>query len=389
MRIELPRLTKATLQEAQASAPIASRRFSSSDTTVLPGEFQLPALEVGQELSALVAGELADGRIVLDLGDALIEANNPGNLGAGQTLRLRVDHIEPEITLHIIEQGPAAEEEAAKFLRQHLPAPPAEQESLVGLKTKIEAVHLFGAADSSLMRFDKLKSFLAGVVDTKEPFSAERLMQLVRDGGLHYENKLFRAAGENPRHLVEIADNDLKGLLLGALKELETNAVAGAPRHAIENQLDDIESRQAVNLLAQLEGHAVQLQVPFSTLFGFANVALSVERDGQGTGDDVGKSSQGYNILLLLDLENFGRTRIDAHLKVRDLTVTFYVEREDSIARLRRELPAFRELLLSLGYRQALLAAQPLRAMPQARRPKFEALALGVPPNLQLLNLTV
>jgi len=382
-------LTKATLQEAQASAPIASRRFSSSDTTVLPGEFQLPALEVGQELSALVAGELADGRIVLDLGDALIEANNPGNLGAGQTLRLRVDHIEPEITLHIIEQGPAAEEEAAKFLRQHLPAPPAEQESLVGLKTKIEAVHLFGAADSSLMRFDKLKSFLAGVVDTKEPFSAERLMQLVRDGGLHYENKLFRAAGENPRHLVEIADNDLKGLLLGALKELETNAVAGAPRHAIENQLDDIESRQAVNLLAQLEGHAVQLQVPFSTLFGFANVALSVERDGQGTGDDVGKSSQGYNILLLLDLENFGRTRIDAHLKVRDLTVTFYVEREDSIARLRRELPAFRELLLSLGYRQALLAAQPLRAMPQARRPKFEALALGVPPNLQLLNLTV
>ena len=382
-------MTKATLQEAQASAPIASRRFSSSDTTVLPGEFQLPALEVGQELSALVAGELADGRIVLDLGDALIEANNPGNLGAGQTLRLRVDHIEPEITLHIIEQGPAAEEEAAKFLRQHLPAPPAEQESLVGLKTKIEAVHLFGAADSSLMRFDKLKSFLAGVVDTKEPFSAERLMQLVRDGGLHYENKLFRAAGENPRHLVEIADNDLKGLLLGALKELETNAVAGAPRHAIENQLDDIESRQAVNLLAQLEGHAVQLQVPFSTLFGFANVALSVERDGQGTGDDVGKSSQGYNILLLLDLENFGRTRIDAHLKVRDLTVTFYVEREDSIARLRRELPAFRELLLSLGYRQALLAAQPLRAMPQARRPKFEALALGVPPNLQLLNLTV
>ena len=389
MRIELPRLGKATLQEAQAGAPISSRRFASSDATVLPGQYHVPALEVGQELSALVVGELADGRIVLDLGDGLIEANNPGDLGAGQTLRLRVDHLDPEIMLHILEQGPDAEEEAAKFLRQHLPAPPTEQESLVGLKSKIEATRLFGAADSSLMRLDKLKSFLASVVDAKEPFSAERLIQYVRDGGLHYENKLFRAAGEHPRRLVEIADNDLKGLLLGALKELETNAVAGAPRRAIENQLDDIESRQAVNLLAQLEGHAVQLQLPFSTLFGFANVALSVERDGQGAVDEAGKSSQGFNILLLLDLENFGRTRIDAYLKARDLTVTFYVEREDSIARLRRELPAFRELLLSLGYRDARLAAQPLRAMPQTRRPKFAALALGVPPDLQLLNLKV
>ncbi len=389
MRTDLLRLDRTTLREAREVRPVSARLFGADDMTHLPREHGLPLLEVGQEIGALVVEELADGRIVLDLDGSLVEANNPGGLSAGQALRLRVDLIEPQVTLHIIEPEPALEDEAAKFLRQHLPGLAAEQESLAGLQAKIGTVNLLDATHASLVRLEKLKHFLADLLNSKEPLDAARLMRWVRDGGLHYEAKLLRAVIENPERLADIADHDLKALLLGALGELETNRLSGAPLNAIVSQLGDLETRQAVNLLAQLEGHAYQLQIPLFTAWGFSNLALSVERDGEGGRGRADDSAENYNILFLLELEDFGRTRIDARLEGRNLRVIFYVEREDSIRLLTREMSSLRETLLALGCREVLLSAWPLRAMPREQRPKFEALALGVPPDLQLLNVKV
>ena len=389
MRTDLLRLDKTTLQEAREVKPVSARLFGADDMSRLPRGYGLPGLDVGQEIGALVVEELADGRIVLDLDGSLVEANNPGGLSAGQALRLRVDMIEPQVTLQIVEPEPAPEDEAAKFLRQHLPGPAAERESLAGLQTKIEAVSLFDATHASLVRLEKLKHFLADLLNSKEPLDTARLMRWVRDGGLHYEAKLLRAVMENPERLAEIADHDLKALLLGALGELETNRLSGAALNAIVSQLGDLESRQAVNLLAQLEGHAYQLQIPFFTAAGFSNLALSVESDGESGRGRADDSVENYNILFLLELEDFGRTRIDARLERRNLRVIFYVEREDSIRLLTREMSSLRETLLALGCREVLLSVWPLRAMPREQRPKFEALALGMPPDLQLLNVKV
>ncbi len=389
MRTDLLRLDRTILQEAREVRPVSARRFAANDITHLPREHGLPALEVGQEIGALVIEELADGRIVLDLEGWLVEANNPGGLSAGQALRLRVDLIEPQVTLQIVEPELAPEDEAAQFLRQHLPGPAAERESLAGLQAKIEAISLFDATHASLVRLEKLKHFLADLLNSNKPLDTAGLVRWVRDGGLHYEAKLLRAVMQDPDRLAEIADHDLKALLLGALGELETNRLSGAPLNAIIGQLGDLESRQAVNLLAQLEGHAYQLQIPFFTAGGFSNLALSVERDGEGGRGRADVSAQGYSILFLLDLEDFGRTRINARLEGRNLRGIFYVEREDSIRLLTRELSSLREILLALGCREVLLSAWPLRAMPREQRPKFEALALGVPPDLHLLNVKV
>lgn len=389
MRTALLRLDKTTLQEAREVKPVSARLFGADDMSRLPRGYGLPGLEVSQEIGALVVEELADGRIVLDLDGSLVEANNPGGLSAGQALRLRVDLIEPQVTLQIVEPELAPEDEAAKFLRQHLPGPAAERESLAGLQAKMEAVSLFAVTHASLVRLEKLKHFLADLLNSKEPLDTERLMRWVRDGGLHYEAKLLRAVMENPERLAEIADHDLKALLLGALGELETNRLSGAPLNAIIGQLGDIESRQAVNLLAQLEGHAYQLQIPLFTAAGVSNLALSVERDGEGERGRPDDSAESYNILFLLELENFGRTRIDARLEGRKLRGIFYLDQEDSIGLLTRELPSLRETLLALGCREVLLSARPLRAMPREQRPKFEALGLGLPPDLQLLNVKI
>jgi hypothetical protein len=128
---------------------------------------------------------------------------------------------------------------------------------------------------------------------------------------------------------------------------------------------------------------------PVFTAAGFSNLALSVEPDGESGRGRADDSVENYNIPFLLELEDFGRTRIDARLERRNLRVIFYVEREDSIRLLTREMSSLRETLLALGCREVLLSVWPLRAMPREQRPKFEALALGMPPDLQLLNVKV
>jgi hypothetical protein len=52
-----------------------------------------------------------------------------------------------------------------------------------------------------------------------------------------------------------------------------------------------------------------------------------------------------------------------------------------------RELPNFSETLRTLGYREVLLAARPLREIPQDKAEKFDALAIGAPWKINLLDL--
>jgi hypothetical protein len=388
VKIEPPRLNRVSLQEAQEVLPIFTQRFSNHKTVGQTGDFFLPALEVGQELTAVVAEELADGRIVLNLGNASIETNNPGGVSPGQLLRLRVDLLEPQVILHIIEQEESAAGEAVKLLRQHLPEVFGQRLSLATLRERLDSVNDVENLGPGAPWLTKLKSFISGLLQN-EPWSEEQLVQFVRDSGLHYETKLFHFLAKNPQSLGDVADNDLKGLLLGALKELDLAAIGGEARSAIAGQLTQLESQQAANLLAQLEGRAFQLQVPLFTGSGFSDVAISVERDGRGTGNESGDQPWGYHVLFLLELDALGRMKIDAHLYAQDLRVIFYVDHEENVALIRRELPGFQEILKALGYREVLLTARVFREMPQEQQLKFEALAFGIPPNVHLINVKV
>ena len=389
MKIDAARLNRTSLQQPQESAPISRQRFTRSENVGSAETFSLPALEVGQEISATVVGELDDGRLLLNIGGALIEANNPGGLGPGRNLRLRVDLVEPQVMLHIIEQDSTIESEASSLLRRLLPGLAREHKSLIGFPEKLVSSIILLRGTGPQSTLEKLRSFVLDMLDNQRPPTPERLMQLVRDGGLHYESKLCRAIAENSGDLAAIANRDLKGLLLGALTDLEAGVGGGVPRQAIAGQLDHLEIQQAVNLLAQLEGQPLQLRIPFFTGAGFTDVALAVQRDRQDQRGGTADTVQGYTIMFLLDLDDFGRMRIDAHLKSRDLRATFYLDREDSVALVRSEIPIFAETLKAMGYREVLLAAKLTKSMPSEQQPRFEALALGLPPKIQLLNVKV
>jgi hypothetical protein len=387
VRIEPPRASGPGVQETRQSATVSSKRVPDAESRLRPAPNALSSLELGQEIDAVVIEELADGRLVLDIGGALVEANDPGSLAVGQRLRLQVDFTEPQVLLHIVEQELPLEGEAARLLRQRLPA--EDQASLAGLQALLESSGALDEGAAAPVWTEKLRLFLAKLINDNDVMTPERLQQLVRDGGLHYEMKLLRAVADKNANLREIAQGDLKGLLLGALDELHMMAASAEPRRTVAGQLYRLEGQQAANLLAQIEGHAFQLQVPLFTSAGFTDVALSIQGDGGGKSERNKKQSGEYNVLFALELEEFGRMRIDAHVRAESLTAIFYLDVESSLTRLRMELPQLRESLQALGFENMLLSARPLREMAREQEIKFTALSLGVPSDVRLLNVTV
>jgi hypothetical protein len=389
VKIDAPKALSGPLTEGKQIAAVSNRRLPHDLTSEHSANGALPPLQLGQELEALIVEELDGGRLLLKIGATLIEADSPGGLGAGQLVRLRVEQLQPNVVLHITDVDRTIEVEAARLLRSHLPNHADSGELLDSLQHELLAlINSRPDAVATLQKFGALRESIATLLASGTPLSSENLEVLARDGGLFYEAKLFSAAAsDSARLLKKIADHDLKGLLLAALQETEARAFSSGLQNALSAQLENLETQQAVNLLAQLDGGAFQLQIPFFTGAGFSTAALAVERDGQGRAGKAVQGKSGYTLLFLLDLENFGRTRVDAHVDGGKLQAVFYVDRPTSLLLVRQELTGFRETLIALGFSDVLLAAKPLREMPQEKQEKFAALAVGAPSSIHLLDM--
>lgn len=388
MRFEGVKTISVPLAEGQAIASVSNRRVPGNLVSQHGVHGEWPPLELGQELEALILEELAGGRLLLKVGATFIEADGPGGLAAGQYLRLRVEQLQPQMVLHVMDVEPTLEAAAARLLRGHLPAHADSGELLDSLQYLLSALlDSPSGATSSAEKLARLRESISTLLASGTPITAEKLELLARDGGLFYEAKLFSAAANHGEQLMEIADHDLKGLLLSALQESQARAFSSGLQTALIAQLDNLETQQAVNLLAQLDGGAIQMQIPFFTGARFCTAALALEPDDHSAAGKRGEGKSGYSILFMLDLENFGRIRIDAHIGDSELRAVFFVDEERSLQLIRQELPGFRETLISLGYRDILMAAKPLKDLPSDKREKFMALAAGVPSSIHLLDM--
>ena len=227
----------------------------------------LPALELGAELEAVVLDELTDGRLLLKIGGNLIEADSPGGISPGQQLRLRVEQLQPQVVLQITELEPTLEAAAARLLRQHLPAHADSGELLEQLQTLLTAqLEAPGDGAPGMASVKKLHDAIGLLLGDRAPTSAEGVHALLQNGGLHYEAKLARAVQEQAPNLGELVDRDLKGLLLSALEESKSTRRCSSTGivQMIHAQLNNLETQQAANLLAQLSDGGLQLQIHFS-----------------------------------------------------------------------------------------------------------------------------
>ncbi len=361
----------------------------------------LPPLAVGQEVSAAVVEQLPNGVVLIDLQGALLEAEAPDALPLGNTFSAWVEQIHPQLILRLL---PGTEEEnradsvqhiqteAARLLRARIAHHTTSAERLIELTQELTALMERSLQENMPPSLTRLQEFIKTLLPDHEPPTAERLAAFIRDGGLHYEAKLARLMESNPQALSRAVEEDLKGLLLQALHDLES-ASPQQTDTTLVHHLEYIESQQAVNLLAQARGEPYRVQIPFYTAQGLTTAFLAIESDNDGQGEwengNAGAQEKGYTILFFLELEDFGQTRIEARIGKKSLWAAFYVDQGASVALLQQELPAFREILQSLGYEEVLLVAKPLEQLSPEKRQQFETLTVGVPPSVRLLDVKV
>lgn len=352
---------------------------------------QLPALEIGQELTAAIRESLPGGRFLVDVQGTLVdaalrgtvpEAVARGDLKEGSVLPLRVEQLLPQVVFRILPHA-VNEQQALQLLRAQVVDSVPVGQSLQFLNQALQAQGQEATLSPSLA---KVQAFLQSILPVKAPLTAEQITTLVRDGGLLFEAKLAQAARDNPQAMSQVADKDLKGLLLQTLRN--EPALAQGLSHPVANHLSHIETQQAINLLAQFHAEPYLLQIPFYNGPALSTAYVSIEADRHGR-QAKGSQQQGYDVLFQLDLEQLGQTRIDAHLTRQTVRAVFYSDRGEALARMRAELPSFRQSLLALGYEEVLLAAKPLGQLAPDKQQKFRALAAGFPTAVSRVDVRV
>lgn len=387
MKISPPRSASLPAHESQGGTSVTYRRLPEPGAAWQWTTHPLPPLELERVLEATVVQRLPDERWLLDIDGVWVAAEDPGGLEVGQRLRLYVEQLQPQVVLLIVEKESAVDGEVARLWRTHVPFQLGAGASLDKLQKQLASQLEPRGAGNHPPSLRKLHDLVAGLLTEEAPSGAARVHAFINNSGLYYEAKLFRAVVKDPLSLREIANGDLKGLLLAALQELEAESISGELQSAIKNQLKNVESQQAINLLAQPRRGGFQVQIPLFHGSGFSTAAVSVEPDSKGSADEERQPKPAYNLLFLLDIESFGRIQIDVYLQAKSVRGIFYLDRDPALLFLRSEIPSFRKILEEIGYQDILLAAKPLKEIPRETQERFQALALGAPPKINLLDV--
>jgi hypothetical protein len=218
-----------------------------------------------------------------------------------------------------------------------------------------------------------------------QPPTAERIKQLVEDGGTHFEAKLARSADPDTpdRPAPPAPHTDLKGGLLSLARSVSDLAAAFPAAAAT---LDGIERQQAVNVLAQQNGGMMVVQIPFPDGPHWRTLGLGIEPDRSSERDADGRAT-GFRVMMHVPLTALGETWIDASAESQRLRAVLYVSDPAARERVRAELPELRGELQAGGFAEVLLDVQPAGNLTDTQRRKANAIREGVPEGGGLLDV--
>jgi hypothetical protein len=379
-------IVKVTGLEPQISLQVLS--------SVSPRQAPLLAFEIGQEVTAKVAEQSAEGSFLIDIQGASFEAFSPEELPIGSWLNLRVEQLEPHLAFQIIDPQSDMTTAALQLMRDHLPHSATAAQSLERLQQA-----LLGLANIPLrgdvptkelaLGLNRMQTLLDQFLPQGTPPDGRQIITLVRDGGLQYESKLAAAVVSGHEEMARIAQGDLKGQILYLLQAVERAAEpaeASTVAAPLEDHLGHIETQQALNLLAQAYRAPFQFQIPFPSTQGPTTAFLSVEPEAHGS-TESGATGSGHHIMLQFDAEELGRTSIDAYVAKHILRVIFYVEHSGGLNLLQTELSGFRNQVQDrFGFQDVLLAARPLTQLSAEKKERFTALSAGIPAKVNVID---
>ncbi|MBI5724099.1 MAG: flagellar hook-length control protein FliK [Planctomycetes bacterium] len=405
-------------------------------------------MRAGGQFKATVVDRLADGGALMHGRGGFFEADLPADIRPGTRLTLAVGAERGQQFLQIVHQGPATdnqsvrqlETQVAQFLRQtalpeYSPAQSMQQmrQELATLLAgqpgaghpiagqtgagqpvagELAAGQLVGGQPNAVQlppelaqAANALRERLDQMIGQDPVIKSDNIRQIVRDGGVFYETRLYQATQAGPGEMAAAARNDLKGLLLGLSDALASagsqagQSLAGPTAGALAN----VESQQMMNALSQARGGPVWIEVPLGSAMPWTAVGMLIEqeklwagRDQDYTGRDAysrdsgqGASKPGHSILFLLNMEQLGRIRVDARVKEKNVQATIYVENDPAQESFSRSLTELAGALDARGYPNAALAVRNKIHTPPDKDRKFNNLQRGWTASTSVIDVRV
>jgi hypothetical protein len=316
-------------------------------------------------MPATILEKSAGGKYLLALKNLCIPATSELPLKAGETLIVKVNSLQPQIVLNIVD-GPKQSGEAivSEQLRQWL----ANPDSLLRVINKVaEFTKLIQTNDLPLSvspkDIDKLIKLFENIIfSSRTVKNSLFLPEFISRTGLFLESTLKQLVSEAAKGmLVKPLEDNLKTLLLklsaAAGDALREDSSADSPITAklisisafADEALQSLETRQVLNSVYQDSNNGLALQIPLALGGGFrlADIFISREKkDGQEKKEFLSGS-----VAIFLDFDLLGRIMINVGVREGSFSCIFKCAKEDVRDLIAGGLDELKGAIAAAGYR--------------------------------------
>ncbi|NWF36489.1 flagellar hook-length control protein FliK [Mariprofundus sp. KV] len=388
---------KATLTQAGSEKPLLmiQPQPQVAGNSAAAARMQQPVsfnMQPGEQTMAVVQRRLDNGNVLLKIQGQNVEAPAPAHVKAGDALEIRM--IKAPAEFQVLQLHKNIPEKAMSLVRGNLTssATPVAQ-NLTTIKNLLPTMPANEMA--SIKGLPQLDSWMKASESSRDyPINGERLGQLIRDSGGQLESKLQAMIAKGGQS--QTLTSDLKAILTqvagdqAAAGKIQNSEVLRLITEASQQSLSRMETGQALNVLANLQGEPLRVEFPMLVGQHMINVQMAVQQHGAGAEqrETTGGSEQGYSVLFALELSGLGNLRVDAN--VSDNAVHARIYNEDSAVRhfIQENIHRLEERLQSLGFKEVYLLASPTR--PDAeKQARFDELTSMRPASFSLLDVLV
>lgn len=386
---------KATLTQAGSEKQLLmiQPQLQVTGKTVSTAKPQQPLsfnMQPGEQTMAVVQKRLDNGNVLLKIQGQSVETPAPAHVKAGDALEIRMIKAPAEFqVLQLLKNIP---EKVMTQVRGNLAssATPVAQ-NLTTIKNLLPTMPANDLA--SIKGLPQLDSWMKASESSRDyPINGERLGQLIRDSGGQLESKLQAMIAKGGQS--QALTSDLKAILTrvagdqAAAGKIQSSEVLRLITEASQQSLSRIETGQALNLLANLQGEPVRIEFPMLVGQHMINVQMAVQQHGAGAEqrETASGSEQGYSVLFALELSGLGNLRVDANVSDRAVHARIYNEDAGVRHFIQENIQRLEERLQSLGFKEVYLLASPTR--PDAeKQARFDALTTMRPASFSLLDV--
>jgi len=390
-RIQLGLNNKAVLEILPQQMALAA--VKSTGASPVPLQMASFTLAAGDIVAGLVQKRLPNGHIQLNIQGIRVETPAPKSITQGDLLVLRMN--KPPAEFQLISAHKNAAEKAITVVKNNLSV---SQEPLANSMAAMRNV-LPALAAAGMSDIDGLAQLLSWVTasgsELKQTVAGESLSRMMRDSGVGLEAKLLALSQQLAANMPQNAAllHDLKTIML-QLSQAQPSNINHAGIIKILAELSQhstarIETNQALNVLAQLQGDPIRFELPMLVGQQLVNVQMSVQQQGQQPSDQTGQGScsdQSYHVLFALELSGLGNMRVDASISDTSVQARIYSDQAGAGQFIRSHIQRLETRLQDMGYKEVYVLAAPSAPDAEKQR-RFDQLIHMAPASLNLLDV--